>query len=126
MAIDTNAVEVTWTAVALLGVAVHVRGSWYAYLDRATLLGAGTDDDALRMLATGRLRGELVRMLVDVGFAGIGVYSMFQPDAPHRPLIVYVIASVFIACVVLLVLNAILDDRERQMLRRYVSGSRLA
>jgi hypothetical protein len=121
---DTNAVEVIWTLVAVAGVGVHARGAWNASLDRATVLHVNTHDDAMRLLAGGRLRGELIRIVVDLGFAAIGVYAMFQPDAPRVTPIQYAVAAVFIGCVALLVLNAIMDDRERQLLRAYVSAER--
>lgn len=122
--VDTNVVEIVWTITALVGAAIHVRGAWFAELDRATVLGGlEVDDNALRLIATGRLRGELIRIGVDLGFAGIGVYAITQPDAPHITVGGYVIAGVLIGCVALLVLNGLLDDRERQLLRAYVSSS---
>lgn len=121
MAVDTNAIEVTWTLVALIGVGIHVRGVLAALADRRAVLTLSAGDVVLRMLATGRLRGEAIRVVVDAAFAGIGVYVMFQPDPPSVTLAGYLFAGVFIGAVALLVTNGLLDDRERVLLREHIA-----
>lgn len=118
--IDTNAVELVWTGVALTGVAIHVRGIRSAWRDRQAVLVTGADR-ILDMLAMGRVRGEAIRVGVDLAFAGVGVWAMFQIDPPTRTVGSYLVAGVFIGAVALLVLNGLLDDRERVRLREHVA-----
>jgi hypothetical protein len=115
--------EILWTIVAVAGVAIHLRGAAYAVGDRRAVI-VEDGDVALRMIATGRLRGEVIRSVVDVGFAAVGVYAMTQPDPP-RPWTpgAILLTSVLIGCVALLVVNAALDDRERALLRERVRAA---
>lgn len=118
--IDTNAIELVWTAVALTGVLVHARGVLAAWSDRQAVLVTGADR-VLDMLALGRVRGEAIRIVVDLAFAGLGVWAMFQPDPPKYTTASYLFAGVFIGAVALLVINGLLDDRERVLLREHVA-----
>lgn len=112
--------EILWTIVAGAGVVVHLRGAAFAVGDRRAVIDG---DHALRMIATGRLRGEVIRCVVDVGFAAVGLYAMTQPDPPHLTPGAILLTSVLIGCVALLVVNAALDDRERTLLREYMIGA---
>jgi len=120
MATDTNVIELVWTAVALTGVLVHLRGVWAAYRDRQAVLVTGADR-VLDMLALGRVRGEAIRVVVDLAFAGVGVWAIYQPDPPEYTTASYVFAGVFVGAVTLLVINGLLDDRERVLLREHVA-----
>ena len=122
MVVHASVPEILWTIVATVGVAFHMRGAAAAIGDRrAVVLAHG--DGPLQMIASGRLRGEMIRCVVDVGFAVVGLYAMTQPDPP-RPWTpgAILLTSVLIGCVALLVVNAALDDRERALLRDHIDG----
>lgn len=113
--------EAVWTFASLAGAGFQIRAAHASWIDRRTLDKVGVNG-AIRLLASGRLRGSLVGFAVKMLFAGIGVYAMFQPDPVHVSTGELILTGVLVAGVVLLTLNSALDDRDRIRLREYVRG----
>lgn len=111
-----NAVEVVWTALALVGLGASLLGFLDAWIDGHRLKGVKISQRA-RIVARMNLRNEAIRLFVLTAFVMIGIAAMAIPNNPDafegsRLLV----AAGFITVSVLIVFGTYADRRDRRLL----------
>ncbi len=102
-----------WTLVALLGAIVSLIGVADGLGDLRALHG---EANGRRRLARGYLRGETIRLFIQLSWVSVGGLALLD----DRPGMWSLGAVVVIAGVAGLMLNSILDRLDRRFVRRYL------
>lgn len=124
-----NVLELTWTTLAAVAVLLHLRGvamtitdaRWLAYEIRSGTSGYDAFDE---IVARGNMRAELFNLVMQLGFLAIGLISMALPGRSDvDPSTVAILASVIspsllLTLEVLLVVRSVLDNIDRERIRR--------
>ena len=106
-----SGIELIWTALALLGVAVSVENGWEALRDLRAL---DSPTNGRRILAYGHVRREAIRIMVFGLYALIGIMAGLTPSRPGAQLSFVALILVFTSLA--LIVNSLLDRRDRRAL----------
>lgn len=99
--------EAVWTLLALTGIYLALRNGIESYRDYQAL---GGKQNGRKTIAVGNLRREIVRGLIQLGWAAIGVVAFFTPN---RTEVVSPGVVVLVLTAAGMVLNSYLDRRDR-------------
>lgn len=94
---DLSVTEILWTVLALAGAAMTTTALENAWQDLETIRSSGRNG-VLKIYARGRRRRELGRLVVQVGFVVLGVFSIARPGTsdpsnPYSWLLIFVMFS---------------------------------
>lgn len=96
----------TWTVVAAVGAAISAVNTWDSRKERRRL---GDGNGGLRIIANGWVRRDLIRLAVQITWAGIGLWSLAQGSTSSTHPVVLLLVWTNYA----LAFSAFLDMRER-------------
>lgn len=108
-----SGIELIWTALALVGLAVSAENGWEALRDLRAL---GNPTNGRRILAYGHVRREAIRIMVFGLYLVIGIMAGLTPARPGAQL--SVVAAILVFTSLALILNSLLDRRDRRDLLR--------
>lgn len=121
-----NIPALTWSTVAAVGLLICLMAAYDAHKDLLYLQAKGLNG-ARELVAWGALRGELLRVAVQLIFLGMGIVALDAPQVNSEQSVTLtrvVIASGLILASGLLVLISWLAQRDRRRLVRMLTATR--
>jgi hypothetical protein len=121
-----NLVEVLVTVVAIAATTAHTLLLGQAIQDRQSQIRRKVNGGK-RLLTIAAMRRQSINALVQLCFVGAGAYSMFLPPNPAatRSFGAYLVAGLLLVAETLLVVNAIRDYLDREMLLEWIGDHRI-
>lgn len=118
---NASVLEIIWTTMALIGLTFSFANMGEAIRDWM-VIKKFLPVDARHLLARQAVRAEVVRVFELIVFIAIGGIAMFQAPRSEAEGVNYVVPGMFIAMVVLIASNSLMDFRVRRAVN-YLSAT---